>query len=114
MDLELGQQQRLRARLQRPDTPSLCPPPPGSDGDGYIYPWDTYVGFRKLGFNVIISALAAPFIHGSFSYPSQVGALACWGLHHFSLPPKLPHLPPRASSGWSTQGSTQVRGGVKV
>ncbi len=42
-----------------------------SDGDGVIYPWDTLVGFRRLGFNWIISLLAPVFIHGSFSYPTQ-------------------------------------------
>lgn len=40
------------------------------DQDGIIYPWDTYVGFRRIGFNRLISFLAVPFIHGSFSYPS--------------------------------------------
>jgi hypothetical protein len=27
-------------------------------------------GFRRLGFGRIISTLAVPFIHGSFSYPT--------------------------------------------
>jgi peroxygenase len=36
-----------------------------------IYPWDTFVGFRRLGFGYLISTLAVPFIHGSFSYPTQ-------------------------------------------
>lgn len=40
------------------------------DGDGKIFPGDTYAGFRAIGFNVVVSALAVPFIHGSFSLPS--------------------------------------------
>lgn len=27
-------------------------------------------GFRRLGFNLLISLAAVPFIHGSFSYPT--------------------------------------------
>jgi len=45
------------------------------DGDGVIYPWDTFIGFRKLGFNLLICALAPLFIHGSFSYPTLRGWL---------------------------------------
>lgn len=41
------------------------------DGDGVIYPWDTYSGFRKLGFGYLISGLAPFVIHGTFSYPSS-------------------------------------------
>ncbi|KIZ07200.1 hypothetical protein MNEG_0751 [Monoraphidium neglectum] len=40
------------------------------DNDGVLWPMDTYVGFRRIGFNRIISFLAVPFIHGSFSYPT--------------------------------------------
>ncbi|EFJ40618.1 hypothetical protein VOLCADRAFT_69295 [Volvox carteri f. nagariensis] len=40
------------------------------DSDGVIWPIDTFVGFRRLGFNMLISALAVPFIHFSFSYPT--------------------------------------------
>jgi len=47
-------------------------PPVRSDGDGVIYPWDTYNGFRKLGFGWIVSALAPVVIHGTFSLPTQV------------------------------------------
>jgi hypothetical protein len=39
-----------------------------ADNDGAIWPLDTYRGFRRLGFNPLFSALAMPFIHGSFSY----------------------------------------------
>lgn len=41
------------------------------DSDGIMWPTDTYVGFRKLGFNVFISALAVPVIHGTFSWWTQ-------------------------------------------
>lgn len=41
------------------------------DRDGIIFPGDTYVGFRRIGFNPLISALAVPFIHGSFSYATS-------------------------------------------
>ncbi|KAI8464843.1 MAG: Caleosin related protein-domain-containing protein [Monoraphidium minutum] len=41
------------------------------DGDGVLWPSDTYVGFRRIGFNRLISLLAVPFIHGSFSYVSR-------------------------------------------
>lgn len=27
-------------------------------------------GFRRLGFGLLVSSLAVPFIHGSFSYPT--------------------------------------------
>lgn len=40
------------------------------DGDGIIWPLDTYRGFREIGFNVLISFIAIIVIHGSFSYPS--------------------------------------------
>ncbi|KAJ9527701.1 hypothetical protein QJQ45_025980 [Haematococcus lacustris] len=43
------------------------------NGDGKIMPWETYQGFRKLGFGYIISLLAVPFIHGSFSFPTSPG-----------------------------------------
>jgi peroxygenase len=45
------------------------------DNDGVLWPWDTYIGFRRLGFGRIISLLAVPFIHGSFSYPSSPSIL---------------------------------------
>lgn len=31
---------------------------------------NTPAGFRRLGFNLLISTLAVPFVHGSFSYPT--------------------------------------------
>ncbi|KAK4152186.1 Caleosin related protein-domain-containing protein [Chaetomidium leptoderma] len=47
------------------------------DGDGQIYPWDTYVGFRDLGFNVLFSLLATVVINGNFSYPTRL-AVSWW------------------------------------
>lgn len=41
------------------------------DGDGTIYPWDTFSGFRKLGFNPLLSFAAIFVIHGTFSYPTS-------------------------------------------
>lgn len=38
---------------------------------GKIFPWDTYIGFRRIGFGYLISFFAVPFLHGSFSYPSS-------------------------------------------
>jgi peroxygenase len=38
------------------------------DKDGVIWPWDTYRGFREIGFGFILSFIAIFFIHGSFSY----------------------------------------------
>ena len=42
------------------------------DGDGMIFPWDTYNGFRELGFNIIFSILATLIINGNFSYPTRL------------------------------------------
>jgi peroxygenase len=41
------------------------------DEDGVIWPYDTWVGFRDLGFNVIFSFLAVIVIHASLSLPSR-------------------------------------------
>lgn len=40
------------------------------DGDGVLWPWDTYIGFYRLGFGVILSILALFIIHAGFSYPT--------------------------------------------
>ncbi|KAF8635869.1 hypothetical protein AX15_000058 [Amanita polypyramis BW_CC] len=41
-----------------------------TDRDGVIWPRDTYVGFRQLGFNILLSLLAVVIIHLGFSYPT--------------------------------------------
>ncbi|KAK3290200.1 Caleosin related protein-domain-containing protein [Chaetomium fimeti] len=47
------------------------------DGDSEIYPWDTYVGFRDLGFSVLFSLLAVVIINVNFSYPTRL-AVSWW------------------------------------
>lgn len=42
------------------------------DGDGRISPWDTYVGFRDLGFSVLFSLLSMVIINANFSYPTRL------------------------------------------
>ncbi|RAL11228.1 caleosin family protein [Aspergillus homomorphus CBS 101889] len=42
------------------------------DHDGQIYPWDTYRGFRELGFNILFSILAMLIINLNFSYPTRL------------------------------------------
>lgn len=42
------------------------------DGDGLISPWDTYVGFRELGFNILFSLIALMVINFNFSYPTRL------------------------------------------
>lgn len=43
------------------------------DGDGMIYPWDTYNGFRDLGFNIIFSLVAVLVVNLNFAYPTRLG-----------------------------------------
>ncbi|KAF5497732.1 putative peroxygenase 3 [Colletotrichum siamense] len=45
------------------------------DQDGVIWPLDTFVGFYKLGFGLILSTLSVFIIHGNFSYPTVRGYL---------------------------------------
>ncbi|KAL6709850.1 hypothetical protein ACN47E_000635 [Coniothyrium glycines] len=40
------------------------------DHDGVLWPSDTFIGFRRLDFNVFLCALAVLLIHGNFSYPT--------------------------------------------
>ncbi|KAL4983048.1 Caleosin related protein-domain-containing protein [Aspergillus falconensis] len=42
------------------------------DRDGQIYPYDTYRGFRELGFNILFSLLAVLIINLNFSYPTRL------------------------------------------
>ncbi|KAL4813810.1 Caleosin related protein-domain-containing protein [Aspergillus spinulosporus] len=42
------------------------------DRDGQIYPYDTYRGFRDLGFNILFSFLAMLVINLNFSYPTRL------------------------------------------
>lgn len=38
---------------------------------GKIFPRDTYLGFRRIGFNMLLSAYAMFVIHAFLAYPSQ-------------------------------------------
>ena len=42
------------------------------DNDGVIWPWNTYTGFRDLGFNILFSLLAVLIINLNFSYPTRL------------------------------------------
>jgi peroxygenase len=45
------------------------------DHDGILWPQDTFVGFHRLGFNIILSFIAVLVIHLNFSYPTCPGWL---------------------------------------
>ena len=71
------------------------------DGDGQIYPWDTYIGFRDLGFNVLFSLLAVVVVNVNYSYPTRL-AVSWWpdvwfrvyvgGIHKAKVSTLLPNL----------------------
>jgi hypothetical protein len=46
-----------------------------ADGDGLIYPWDIYTGFRKLGFNIALCLWAAVTMAICSSYSTQTNWL---------------------------------------
>lgn len=45
------------------------------DHDGVLWPQDTFIGFHRLGFNILFSFLAIVVIHVNFSYPTCPGWL---------------------------------------
>lgn len=42
------------------------------DGDGIIWPQDTWLGFRELGFNLVFTFLAVVIIHSALSLPTRL------------------------------------------
>ncbi|CAN9253859.1 unnamed protein product [Alternaria alternata] len=45
------------------------------DHDGILWPQDTFVGFYRLGYGIILSIVAVFVIHSNFSYPTRSGWL---------------------------------------
>ncbi|KAI1655936.1 Caleosin-domain-containing protein [Daldinia decipiens] len=45
------------------------------DRDGVIWPQDTFRGFHRIGFGIILSLVSAFIIHANFSYPTVSGWL---------------------------------------
>lgn len=45
------------------------------DGDGVIWPQDTFIGFYRLGYGLILSIISVLIIHPGFSYPTLPGWL---------------------------------------
>lgn len=46
-----------------------------ADGDGIIWPQDTFWGFHAVGFGFLLSLAAVFIIHANFSYPTVAGWL---------------------------------------
>ena len=46
-----------------------------ADGDGVIWPQDTYNGCRAWGWNIVLSVVATILINGNLSYPTAAGWL---------------------------------------
>ena len=44
-----------------------------TDGDGIVWPHDTFLGLRKLGFNVVLSITVTALTHALFSYATCAG-----------------------------------------
>ncbi|XP_068659095.1 probable peroxygenase 4 [Aristolochia californica] len=45
------------------------------NGDGIIYPLETYDGFRSIGVNAVLSAASAALIHGALSSKTNPGKI---------------------------------------
>ncbi|KAF8862579.1 Caleosin-domain-containing protein [Acephala macrosclerotiorum] len=45
------------------------------DGDGVIWPKDTFIGFYRLGYGLILSIISVLIIHPGFSWPTLSGWL---------------------------------------
>ena len=45
------------------------------DHDGILWPQDTFIGFYRLGYGIVISFVALVVIHANFSYPTCEGWL---------------------------------------
>ncbi|KAH7366678.1 Caleosin related protein-domain-containing protein [Pyrenochaeta sp. MPI-SDFR-AT-0127] len=45
------------------------------DHDSILWPQDTFIGFHRLGFGIILSLIAVLVIHANFSYPTCPGWL---------------------------------------
>ncbi|XP_061340406.1 peroxygenase-like isoform X2 [Gastrolobium bilobum] len=51
------------------------------DNDGIIYPWETYRGFRSIGFNVISSFIFMIIIHAATWLPSPLFPIHIQNIH---------------------------------
>jgi len=48
------------------------------DGDGVIWPIDTWRGFRDLGFNLLFCFLATIVVHATLSFPTRSVGRSWW------------------------------------